>query len=138
MTLNYFAILICGILSMVVGFIWYGPLFGKLWLEVSGLSALDEKAKKAMMTGAWKLYITQFFVSLFQLYVLALYIKGWEEGDPYFNSFWIWAGFVMPSLFAAIFWTAESKKNQFMRIALQGGYQLVMFMIFALILGRWG
>ena len=122
---------------MVVGFFWYGPLFGKVWLDVSGLGKMDEKAKKAMMTGVWKLYIIQFLVSLFQLYVFALYIKGWEEGDPYFNSFWIWAGFVMPSLFAATFWTAESTKNQLIRITLQGGYQLVMFLIFAYILGRW-
>ena len=29
---NYLAVLIAGIVPMIVGAIWYGPLFGKRWL----------------------------------------------------------------------------------------------------------
>jgi multidrug transporter EmrE-like cation transporter len=45
MDVNYFAILLCGIASMVLGFIWYGPiLFGNVWMKEIGLSEKEINA----------------------------------------------------------------------------------------------
>lgn len=33
---NYFALLIAAILSMVLGALWYGPIFGKQWMQLVG------------------------------------------------------------------------------------------------------
>ena len=30
--LNYLAIVVAGIVPMIVGALWYGPIFGKRWL----------------------------------------------------------------------------------------------------------
>lgn len=40
---NLLAILACGVASLIIGFIWYGPLFGKAWSGYTGWTA--EKAK---------------------------------------------------------------------------------------------
>ena len=37
--LNYLAILVAGISNMVIGFLWYGPIFGKMWMGLIGKTA---------------------------------------------------------------------------------------------------
>lgn len=38
---NYWAVLVGGVLAMVIGMIWYGFLFKGLWLRVIKADALD-------------------------------------------------------------------------------------------------
>ena len=33
MQVNFLAIIVCAVVSMIVGTIWYGPLFGKKWMK---------------------------------------------------------------------------------------------------------
>ena len=40
---NYVAILACGISAMVIGSIWYGPLFGKTWMQLTGKKMEDKR-----------------------------------------------------------------------------------------------
>ena len=35
---NYLAIIVSAVLMMVIGYVWYGPLFGKRWATLMGLS----------------------------------------------------------------------------------------------------
>ncbi len=75
MEINYLAVLVCGIVSMVVGFVWYGPLFGKKWAEAIGVNMTDAEECKKMQKAAGPLYMAQFFMTLFQAGVLAYFIK---------------------------------------------------------------
>lgn len=34
--INYLAVIAAGVASMVVGSLWYGPLFGRKWVALSG------------------------------------------------------------------------------------------------------
>ena len=44
---NYLAVLVSAIAMIVLGFIWYGPLFGKIWTKEMGWTKADmEEAKK--------------------------------------------------------------------------------------------
>ena len=36
---NLLAVLVAGIVPMVVGALWYGPLFGKRWLQLMETTA---------------------------------------------------------------------------------------------------
>ena len=43
--INFLAVLVGGVINMAVGFVWYGPLFGKLWLRLIGktnICAVDD------------------------------------------------------------------------------------------------
>ena len=50
--INYWAVLASGVAAMVVGGIWYGPLFGKMWMQGMGWDPnnkeLMDKMKKSM------------------------------------------------------------------------------------------
>ena len=137
MTINYLAVLVCAIVSMIVGFIWYGPLFGKKWLAVTGATDLDLEARKKMQQSAMPLYIVQFLLTLFQAWVLAYYIVGWKDASGLTNALWIWAAFIMPVVAGSAMWNNDSSKIKWMRFLIQGGFQLICFGVFGLILSWW-
>ncbi len=135
--INYLAIIVASVLSMVVGAIWYGPLFGKKWAEIVGADMNDMEARKKMQKGATKLYVVQFLLTLFQVYVLAHFIKGWSDVSAIESSLWIWAGFVMPTIAGTAMWNNDSARISWARFLIQSGYQIVLFVMFAFILGNW-
>lgn len=138
MEVNYVVIAACAILSMVVGYVWYGPLFGKKWMEIVGMDKETEERRREMMKDTPKLYAAQFLISLGQVYILAHFIKGWSDVSGVESALWIWAGFVLPTVAAASMWTADRKEVKWARFLIQGGYYLVLFIAFGYILSTWG
>lgn len=137
MEINYLAVLVCAVLSMIIGAVWYGPLFGKKWTEIVGANPDDLAARKEMQKRAMPLYAIQFLITLFQVTILAFYIKGWEEASGLVNALWIWAAFILPTIAAGAMWNNDSAKVSWARFFIQGGYQLIVFALFGLILGMW-
>ncbi len=134
MEINYVAVLACGVVSMVLGFVWYGPLFGKKWLAVIGATEADREKRQAMARRAGPLYLISFLLALFQAYVLAHYIQGWEEVGGVENALWIWAAFIVPTVAAGAMWNNDSRRVSVARFLIQGGYYLVLFILFGVIL----
>lgn len=135
--INYWAVIVCGVLAMVLGFIWYGPLFGKKWMDVIGASSLSREQSKEMQKRMMRLYVVQFALVLFQAYILAYYIKGWDEVSGLANALWIWVAFVIPTVAGSSMWNNEPGKKAWSRFLIQAGYQLILFMSFGLVLGFW-
>ena len=59
-TVNYWAIGVGAILSMIIGVVWYGALFGKMWMKINGVDPHNTEEMKAMQKSANSLYIVQF------------------------------------------------------------------------------
>jgi hypothetical protein len=53
------------------------------------------------------------------------------------RALWIWAAFVIPTLAGAAMWTNEGKSLKWARFLIQGGYQLVMFAVYGILLQFW-
>lgn len=134
MEINYIAILVGAILSMVVGAIWYGPLFGKKWLEIIGANKEDLAAREKMKKSAGPLYLIQFVLTFFQVLVLAHLIADTTKVSGLERALWIWAAFIMPTIAGTAMWNNDSKKVSWARFLIQSGYQLVIFIIFGLLL----
>lgn len=134
---NLWAVLVCGVIAMALGSVWYGPLFGKKWAEIIKATPKDIEERKKMQASMGSLYIIQFILSLFQAYVLAYYIAGWNEVSPLENSLWIWAAFIMPVVAQGAMWNNDSKTVSWARFLIQAGYQLILFILFAIVLGSW-
>ena len=64
---NWLAVLVAGILPLVIGFLWYGPIFGKKWLNLMEMTAeeVQEDFNPLKTHGA------SFVLSLVTAYVLA-------------------------------------------------------------------
>ncbi len=137
--MNYILILGAGVVSMIVGSIWYGPLFGKKWMEICGATELDKEKRAEMQKAAMPLYFVQFILSLLQFYILLNQITwgGWTAQSVWV-SFFIWLGFVMPTIAGSAMWNNDSSKVKWARFLIQAGYQLLMFIIFGWMIATFG
>src|SRR5688500_12597676 len=103
--INYLAGLVAGLLSMVIGFVWYGPLFANAWVKESKLSKKDI----GNGPGPGCAFVT--VTSLIQAYVLALFVDftnatAWMDGAV--TVTWIWIGFVATSYTATYVFSKKS------------------------------
>ena len=137
LTINYFAVFFGAILSMVIGAIWYGPLFGEKWIEILGVDINNEAERKKMQKSAGPLYFIQFVLTLFQVYILASFVSANDMASALEQAVWIWAAFIIPTLAGAVMWTNQTAKLKWERFLIQGGYQLIIFIVFGLLLYFW-
>lgn len=137
MEVNYITILVAAVVSMVVGGIWYGPLFGKKWMEINHATPLDVEARKKMQKEAAPFYAIQFILSILQVYILAHFVQAWEDGSGIGTAVWIWLGFVMPTIAACAMWNNKPNKVKLAAFLIQSGYFLVVFIIFGWVLQMW-
>ncbi len=133
---NITIIILGAVASLVVGSIWYGPLFGKKWMEIIGATAMDAEKRKQMQKEALPTYITQFVLSLLQIYILVNLIAwgGWSA-QSIGVAFFLWLGFVMPTIAGSAMWNNNSTKVKWSMFLIQSGYQLVMFIIYGWMIG---
>lgn len=139
MEINYLAVLVCAVLSLVLGMIWYGKaLFGNVFAKAIGMDMnMPPELMKEKQKGMWKLLFGQFILTFFQAWVLSGYIYGWEEASGVENSLWIFGAFVMPTIAGQLMWSNHSKKNAWTLFWISFGYQLILFVLFGLILDMW-
>ena len=70
---NLLAVLVAGIVPMIVGVLWYGPLFGKRWLQLMETTAeeIQEKGINPLKT-----YGVSFLLALVTAFILAQLFAG--------------------------------------------------------------
>jgi fructose-specific phosphotransferase system IIC component len=62
------AVVVATIAAMVLGFIWYGPLFGKKWMEAQGIKEQSKKMPVGPMVG---MLVTAFIMAFVLAQVFA-------------------------------------------------------------------
>ncbi|MDD9987535.1 MAG: DUF1761 domain-containing protein [Spirochaetaceae bacterium] len=90
LAVNWLAVLVAAIVNMVVGFLWYGPLFSGLFLRLIGKREEDIEASPLV-------YPLGFVMGLVTTYVLAVIIGSagvttWWEGAVAGAVVWIAIG----------------------------------------------
>ena len=134
--INWFAVITAVLLGFLVGFLWYGPLFGKQWMLSVGLD--EEKIQKH--SNMAKI----FGVSLILQFIMALFLAIFFFGDPAaadlvtassgaFYGFLTGFGWVA----AAIGVNAMFEQRSFTYVGIVGGYWVVTFTLMGLVLGAW-
>lgn len=136
-SVNYVAVTVGAVISMVVGALWYGPIFGKKWMEIIGVNPESMAQRKEMQKGVGILYAVQFVLTLFQILVLAYLIADTVRVTGIERALWIWAAFIVPTLAGSAMWTNEKSRVKWARFLIQSGYQLVMFVTYGLLLHFW-
>lgn len=131
--LNYLAILVAGISNMVVGFLWYGPIFGKAWMALRGISAEDTNPNPLI-------YVVSLLLSLLMALVLSVFIHHVDASIQAMSlvlgllvALLVWIGFVGPATFQNNMYSGISKQL----FAIDYGYVLVALLIQGAIIGVW-
>jgi len=136
-SLNWLAVLLAALSTMVVGFLWYSPLlFAKAWMREMGYDPNDKAKTDEMKKTAGPAYAGSFAASLLSAFTLALILHGLRSEDLHFGlmaSFHIWLGFVATVQFTGALFARQSMKL----FAINTGYQLVCYLVMGAILTLW-
>jgi hypothetical protein len=136
-SLNWLAVLVAAISTMVVGFLWYSPLlFAKPWMREMGYDPNDKAKTEEMKKSAGPAYAGSMVAGLLSAFTLALILHGLRAEDLHFGimaSFHIWLGFVATVQFTGALFMKQSIKL----FAINTGYQLVCYLVMGTILTVW-
>ncbi len=138
---NYLAVLVCGVVAMIIGGLWYGPIFGKPWIREMGIPQTEVDAMKAKgQKGMAKSYFLMFVGSLVMAYVLShvanmAALSGVSEGvsGGLSTGFFMWLGFVAVVLLGQVLWEKKSWKLW----TINSAYYLVLLLVSGAIIGAW-
>jgi hypothetical protein len=139
--INYVAILVAAAANIVLGFLWYGPLFGKAWIKEMGLSPDQKPAPGVMMRGMILMIVGSFLTA----YVLAFSVEIWRPSTwslgldrpnwvyGHAAGFFTWIGFHVPVLFNSVAWEMRSWKL----FTINAAYHFVSLQAIGLTLAYW-
>lgn len=128
--INWFAIIAATLVGFVVGFLWYGIVFGKAWMKESGMT--EEKVKEGNMGKIFGLSLVFQFV---MAYCLAMFLgdASIDIAMGTFYGFLTGAGWILPAF--AISNLFEQKTWKLTLI--HGGYWVVVLTLMGLIIAAW-
>lgn len=124
-----------GVAAFVLGFLWHGPVFGKMWMKLSKITEKDvkEAQKKG---GMWKYMLAAFVQQLVTAFVLAQFLGVTgvtDTADAMIIAFWIWLGFIVTVALNGVLW----EKRAFDLYLFNITYHLANIQVMAIVLSMW-
>ena len=130
-SINWLAVIVAALASFIIGALWYGPLFGKKWMELNGFTKENIKDGGLSMP---VILIVNYVATALAALALAMFI-----GAEANAGFGIFAGVMI-----AVFWIGTSRLNDVLYekkpmglFWINVGYYLVIYAIMGAILGAW-
>jgi hypothetical protein len=137
--INMLAILVAVVVNFVIGFLWYTPLFGKIWGKEMGYDPNMKVDGSVLAKGMIFMVIGNFFFA----WVFAHNMAAWEfvpgstemgiMSKVLSSAIFTWLGFYFPGLLGSIVW----EKKSWTLFFINGGYHLVSLLVVAMILASW-
>src|SRR2546429_8655500 len=133
--INYWAVLVSAIVSMLIGAFWYSPAgFGKAWMQLMGIGKKD--MDKATGKGMGSRYFMMFVGTLVMVYVLAYFVNYAGASDIMAGlqaGFWAWLGFIAPIMLSSVLWEGKPWKLYWINVT----HYLVVLLVSGAILAAW-
>jgi hypothetical protein len=136
MNINFIAILVAVVANFILGFIWYTPLFGKVWAKEMGFDTSIKPTGAEMAKGMIFMVIGNFFLAYVFAHNIAAwsFVPGMEEMSQTVSimnsAIFTWLGFYLPVDIGIVTWEKKSWKLFFINT----GYHLVMLIVASVIL----
>ncbi len=127
-------VLVAAIAGFVIGFLWHGPLFGKVWMKMMGIT--QKQMKEAQMKNMLPQMAAAFVQQLVLSYVIALFAGALGVAsamDAVQLAFWLWLGFIVTTHLNGVLW--ENRKLELYLFNLS--YYAALFLAITLIVGLW-
>ena len=131
LSIDLWAVFVAALSTFFVGWIWYGPLFGKKWMRLNGFTKDNLKEGGLSMPAIMGF---SFLGSLIAAFAMAAVF-----GDGVTISYGICTGLVI-----SVFWISTSRLNDvlyekqpFALFLINAGYNVVSFVLMGIIISVW-
>lgn len=135
--INFVSVLVAAVAAFIIGFMFHGPLFGKLWMKLANIHPTGKEKLSDMVPQM----LLNLLANIVCAYVLAMFI--YVTASHYNNAgnviggmgiaFWAWLGFLVTSASMDVIWMGKSKKLWGFEIVAS----LVSFLAMGAILAWW-
>jgi Protein of unknown function (DUF1761) len=135
-SINLIAVTIAAVAAFVLGFLFHGPIAGKLYMELANIHPPGE-LKDILPQMLWNLLIQ--FVTAFVLAVIYLF----ASSSPYIGgkgilggvivAIWIWFGFLVTSSSVEVIWMGRNYKLWLFEVVCS----LIVMVTMGAIIGGW-
>lgn len=127
-TVNLTAVVAAAVASLVVGWLWYGPLFGKAWVKLTGKTSMGNKDEMP------KSMVIVFVGSLATAWILSAFLQLTGSSAVLSSALsvalWAWLGFQAPEAVGVVLWEGKSWNLFFLNAA----QKLVNLLVIATVL----
>ena len=136
-TVNWLAVVVCVIVSMISGSIWYNPkTFFPIWWK--GIGKTGEPGMQGNMGMTWGLTILSSFVQAIAMSFMvdamgSLMTGGVSAASGAMTGFMLWFGFIAPTYLVNKLFAGHGLTVW----AIEVGNHLLNFVLFGAILGAW-
>lgn len=135
--IDLISVLVAAIAAFIVGFMFHGPLFGKLWMKLADIHPTGKEKFSDMIPQMLK----NLLANIICAYVLAMFIF---TTASYYNNvgniiggmgiaFWGWLGFVVTSTSMDVIWMGKSRNLWLFEVA----SSLASFLVMGAIIASW-
>lgn len=141
--INYAAVVAAAVSNIVLGSLWYGPFFGKPWMQLMGYTPEKMEAMKKDPKGKAKMqksYALAFVGALLMAYVMAhsmvfaeAYLNTSGVASGLTGGFWNWLGFVVPVTLGTVLWEMKPWKLWW----INASYYLLSLCVMGVIFSLW-
>ena len=134
-SINWLAVLVASLVGFAIGYIWYGPIFGKQWMASIGKT--EEELSKGNMAKTFGFtFVFQFIMATF----LAMFFYGSPESAMSMDAstgayYGLLTGFGWVATSTGVGALFEQKSWQY--IFINAGYWVIVFVLMGWILGAW-
>lgn len=128
---HFFSIALCVVASVAIGFTWYGPLFGKIWMKEHGITPpKPEEMKFSMMLPGISANLVMVFVQASVMGRAFQILELRNIGYAFIIAVIFWLPFTLLPIVNSNAWLGKSWKVT----ALDAGYNLASLLATATLL----
>jgi hypothetical protein len=132
--MNILAIGLASVAQFILGMVWYGTVFGKLWGTIHGFDQCTKEEQQAMMAKMGPYYALQFVVTVVTTVVLAVLISHAHDYSGYVLALLVWIGFVVPTQVADVIFGGTQPRWMLQKMMILAGGSLLFLMTAAAVL----
>ncbi len=114
-SINFVAVLVAAVVAFILGFLFHGPISGKLWMKLANITPTgNEKFKDMVPQMVWNLVVNIITASVMAMIFVLVFsspLMGpatWYRGAMV--GIWVWLGFLATSSSIDVIWMGKSFK----------------------------
>ncbi len=125
--------LIAAVVMTALGYVWFGPIFGRFYGSAMGVTPeMMASGKKSMIPKMILDFVMSFIMFLGFLMILNIAQAGTYSSAILFGSLF-WVFIIMPNKASSIIWGNRGTKDSWVLFGISAGYSLVSFVLTAIL-----
>ncbi len=136
--INLAAVAVAAITAFILGFLFHGPVSGKLWMKLANIHPTgNEKFKDMIPQLLWNLlsnFVTAYVLAVVYLFASSSpFLGGAGTWTGIICALWIWLGFLVTATSIEVIWMGRKAKLWLFECACS----LAVMAAMGAIIGRW-